>query len=55
MTTGRKWTQSERTELAAKAVKLHAEGLTIAIIAERCGCGTNLVSVILREARQAAE
>jgi len=52
MTTGRKYTATERTALAAKILKLADEGLTRAVIAERCGCGPNMVSAILREARQ---
>jgi predicted transcriptional regulator len=50
MTTGRKYTKDERANLATKVLKLKAEGLTIAIIAQRCNCGTNLVSTIIREA-----
>lgn len=52
MSHGRKWTPTERAELARRVLKLKGEKLTIAVIAQRCGCGTNLVSALLREARR---
>jgi DNA-binding CsgD family transcriptional regulator len=50
MTIGKRFTRAERATIAEKVLRLKAEGLSRAIIAERCGCGVNLVSVILREA-----
>jgi hypothetical protein len=50
---GRKFTPAERTALAARILVLSAEDppLTVAVIAQRCGCGPNLVARVRREAR----
>lgn len=52
---GRKFTPAERAALAARILVLSAEDppLTVAVIAQRCGCGPNLVARVRREAKQA--
>lgn len=50
----RQRTQEERAKVAARILELSKEEppLTIAVIAQRVGCGHNLVHEVRREARE---